>query len=173
MRGVGVSIKILILPILFCMPVYADLSGRVVAVTDGDSIVVMDAHNTLHKVRLKGIDAPEKGQPFGRQSKAYLASLVSGKDVLVESEESDQYGRVLAKVWVQPAGCPRCGKTLDANYAQLVAGMAWWYRYFAKQQSEQDRGRYESAEFEAKARRLGLWAQPNPITPYNWRKSRR
>jgi hypothetical protein len=65
---------------------------------------------------------------------------------------ADITGRVLGKVWVQPADCPSCGKTLDANHAQLLAGMAWWYRYYAKEQSREDRGRYESAEDEAKAR---------------------
>ena len=79
----------------------------------------------------------------------------------------------LVGVWVQPSDCPSCGKTLDANLAQVTAGMAWWYRYYAKEQPVQDRGRYESAEDEAKARGLGLWADPNPINPYEWREANR
>ncbi len=86
---------------------------------------------------------------------------------------ADITGRVVGKVWVQPADCPSCGKTLDVNHAQLLAGMAWWYRYYAKEQSPEDRGRYESAEDEAKARRWGLWADPEPINPYDWRRSRK
>ena len=117
------------------------------------------------EVRLTGIDAPERGQPFGQASKKYLAALVSGKEVFVESNKNDRYGRVLGKVWVQPADCSTCGKTLDVNHAQLLAGMAWWYRYYAKQQSPEDRGRYESAEDEAKGRRRGLWSEPDPIIP--------
>jgi endonuclease YncB( thermonuclease family) len=81
--------------------------------------------------------------------------MVAGKEVKVESTKSDRYGRVLGKVWVQPADCPTCGKTLNTNHAQLLAGMAWWYRYYAKDQSPEDRGRYESAEDEAKARKWG------------------
>tara|TARA_B110000902_G_scaffold238076_1_gene285637 strand:- start:1477 stop:1791 length:315 start_codon:yes stop_codon:yes gene_type:complete len=92
------------------------------------------------EVRLTGIDAPERGQHFGQASKKYLAALVSGKEVFVESNKNDRYGRMLGKVWVQPADCPECGKTLDANHAQLLAGMAWWYRYYAKQQSAEDGG---------------------------------
>jgi len=151
----------------------ADITGIVVSVTDGDTIKVLDGNSNQHKVRLTGIDAPERGQPFGQASKKYLAALVSGKEVFVVSNKNDRYGRVLGKVWVQPADCSSCGKTLDTNHAQLLAGMAWWYRYYAKQQSPEDRGRYESAEDEAKARDRGLWSVPDPVNPYDWRKGRR
>ena len=151
----------------------ADFSGRVVSVTDGDTIKVLDADNVAHKIRLTGIDAPERGQPFGTTSTKSLASMVAGKDVLVESRKSDRYGRVLGKVWVQPSDCPSCDKTLNVNHAQILSGMAWWYRYYAKDQSPEDRGRYESAENEAKARGWGLWSDPSPISPYDWRKSKR
>jgi endonuclease YncB( thermonuclease family) len=159
------------LPLLLATAVaYADVTGRVVAVTDGDTIKVLDLDQVQHKVRLTGIDAPERGQPFGTVSRDHLASIVAGKEVRVESTKSDRYGRIMGKVWAQPADCPSCGKTLDANHSQLLDGMSWWYRYYAKEQSPEDRGRYESAEDEAKARRLGLWQDPNPINPYGWRK---
>ena len=116
-----------ILLLLAASATYADVTGRVVAVTDGDTIKVLDAHQVQHKVRLTGIDAPERGQPFGTVTRDHLASMVAGKDVRVESTKDDRYGRVLGKVWVQPADCPSCGKTLDANHAQVLAGMAWWY----------------------------------------------
>ena len=153
-----------------CSFAHADITGRVVAVTDGDTIKVLDADNTEHKIRLTGIYAPERNQPYGNASRKYLASLVAGKEVFVESNKNDRYGRVLGKVWVQPSDCPICDKTLDANYAQLLAGMAWWYRYYAQEQTPEDRGRYDSAEDEAKARGRGLWAEPNPINPYEWRE---
>ena len=159
--------------LFFCSLAHADITGRVVAVTDGDTIKVLDADNTQYKVRLTGIDAPEKKQPFGDASRKNLASLVAGKEVLVESNKQDRYGRDLGKVWVQPSDCPSCGKTLDANHAQLLAGMAWWYRYYAKEQPPEDRGRYESAEDEARASGWGLWADPGPINPYDWRKGKR
>ncbi len=83
--------------------VYADVTGRVVAVTDGDTIKVLDSDQVQHKVRLAGIDAPERGQPFGTVSRDHLASIVAGKEVRVESTKSDRYRRLLGKVWVQPA----------------------------------------------------------------------
>jgi len=165
--------RVLLLSLLCSMPVMADITGRVVAVTDGDTIKVLDSSNNQHKVRLTGIDAPERGQPFGTVSRDHLARMLAGKDVRVESTKKDRYGRVLGKVWVQPADCSTCGKTLNSNHAQVLSGMAWWYRYYAKEQSPEDRGRYESAEDEAKARGWGLWADPNPINPYDWRKGKR
>jgi endonuclease YncB( thermonuclease family) len=162
-----------LLLLLIAAATYADIIGQVVSITDGDTIKVLNISNTEYKVRLTGIDAPERGQPFGTASKDHLASLVAGKEVFVESDKKDRYGRLLGKVWVQPADCPTCGKTLDANHAQILAGMAWWYRYYAKEQSPEDRGRYEPAEDEARSRKWGLWADPNPINPYDWRKGRR
>lgn len=149
---------------------HADIIGKVVSVTDGDTLKVLDKTNTQHKIRLIGIDAPESGQPFGKASKEHLATMVAGKEVFVESDKTDRYERTLGKVWVQPSDCHTCGKTLDANLAQILAGMAWWYRYYAKEQSPEDQGRYESAEDEAKIRKWGLWADPKPINPYDWRK---
>jgi len=68
---------------------------------------------------------------------------------------------------------PQTAPPADASLAQVTDGMAWWYRYYAEEQSPEDRGRYESAEDEARARRWGLWSEPNPISPYEWRKSNR
>lgn len=149
-----------------------ELLGSVVAVIDGDTIDVVDRGKVRHKVRLTGIDAPEGDQAFGQAAQENLARMVAGKSVRIEHSKLDKYGRVLGKVWVQPADCPRCGMTLDTSHAQLLAGMAWWYRYYAKEQSPEDRGRYESAEDEARARRRGLWSDPHPINPYDWRKGR-
>jgi len=151
----------------------ADISGKVVAVTDGDTIKILDNNNVQHKIRLTGIDAPEKSQPFGNASRKYLASMVAGKDVLVETSKNDRYGRVLGKVWVQPRDCPDCGKTLNANLAQILAGMAWWYQDYAKDQPAQDRVRYESAVKDARKGKLGLWIEPDPIPPWAWRRGQR
>jgi endonuclease YncB( thermonuclease family) len=151
----------------------ADIEGKVVAVTDGDTVKVLDAANVLHKVRMTGIDAPEKGQPFGNASRNYLASLLAGKIVLVESSKVDRYGRTLGKVWVEPPDCPECGKTLDVNHAQIIAGMAWWYKHYAAQQPAEDRERYKSAVNQARQGKLGLWAEPNPVPPWAWRRGQR
>ena len=158
---------------LFMSAAYADISGKVVAVIDGDTIKVLDYDSVQHKVRLTGIDAPEKSQPFGNVSRKHLASMVAGKDVRVETSKNDRYGRVLGKVWVQPRDCSVCGKTLNANHAQILSGMAWWYQYYAKDQSPEDQGRYETAVDEARKRKLGLWSEPSPIPPWVWRRGQR
>jgi endonuclease YncB( thermonuclease family) len=154
-------------------PVAADITGKVVAVTDGDTIKILDANRVQHKIRLTGIDAPEKAQPFGNASRKNLASMVAGRDVRIETVKNDRYGRVLGKVWVQPHDCPGCAKTLNANLAQLLSGMAWWYQDYAKDQSPEDRQRYESAVIEARSRKLGLWSEPGAIPPWTWRRGQR
>jgi endonuclease YncB( thermonuclease family) len=145
----------------------------VIAVSDGDTVKVLDAHNTQYKIRLTGIDAPEKGQPFGNASRSHLASLVAGKEVRIESSKTDRYGRLLGKVWVQPSSCPGCDKTLDANHAQILSGMAWWYQQYSKDQSSADRELYKSAATKARKEKLGLWSEPNAIPPWAWRRGQR
>ena len=84
----------LLLLLLTASVAYADVTGRVVGVTDGDTIKVLDSHKVEHKVRLTGIDAPERGQPFGTTSTRHLSSMVAGTEVRVESSKKDRYGRV-------------------------------------------------------------------------------
>jgi endonuclease YncB( thermonuclease family) len=148
----------------------ADIEGKVVAVFDGDTIKVLTFDQQSFKIRLAGIDAPERDQAYGVVAKQHLAAMVSGQQVRVETIKHDRYGRILAKVWVRPADCPACGKTLNTNHAQILGGMAWWYRYYGEEQSEEDRGRYESAEQEARARKWGLWAETDPVPPWDWRR---
>jgi endonuclease YncB( thermonuclease family) len=149
---------------LMPLSVHADLVGMVVKVSDGDTITVLDIENVQYKVRLTGIDAPERGQPFGTASSEHLAKLIAGKKVSVESTNYDRYGRVLGKVMLDG---------IDINLAQVQAGMAWWYRYYAKSQPKIDQRLYEDSENSAKRERIGLWLEPNPINPYDWRKGRR
>jgi endonuclease YncB( thermonuclease family) len=160
--------------LLASLVVHAEaLTGTVVAVADGDTITVLDANREQHKIRLSGIDAPEKAQPFGQRSKENLSRLVFDRDVRVEWEKRDKYKRIVGTVWVQPVSCPTCPKTLDAGLAQLTVGLAWWYRKYAKEQSPEAAGRYEFAEQEARAKRAGLWADAAPVPPWDWRKGER
>jgi len=160
--------------VLLVSAAHADtLTGRVVGIADGDTITVLDADRQQHKIRLGGIDAPEKAQPFGQRSKENLSRMVFGKDVRVEGDKRDRYGRIVGKVWVQPADCPTCPMTLDAGQAQLAAGLAWWYRKYAKEQTPEDRARCEFEEQEARARRVGLWREPDPVPPWEWRKGQK
>jgi endonuclease YncB( thermonuclease family) len=143
------------------------LHGRVTKVFDGDT-VSLRANGADYRVRLQGIDAPEHDQPYGDAARERLAELVLDQDIRLETGKRDKYGRLLGKLWVQPPDCPRCGKTLDANLAMLTVGLAWWYRYYRAEQSEEDQGRYEFAEFEAKSKGAGLWQQENPTPPWDW-----
>lgn len=161
----------LIVSVLLIGTVRADtLTGRVIGVADGDTITVLDADNQQHKIRLGGIDAPEKAQPFGQKSKENLSRLVFNKNVRVDWTKRDRYQRIVGKVWVQPADCPTCPMTLDAGQMQLAAGMAWWYRKYAKEQSAEDQARYEFEEQEARARHAGLWKDSDPVPPWDWRQ---
>lgn len=141
----------------------AVLGGKVVAVTDGDTITVLDAGKVEHVVRLAGIDAPEKKMPFGQRSKQHLSDLVYGKWVEVEGEKNDRYGRLVAKVLVNGT---------DANLAQVQAGMAWHYKQYEREQTALDRQVYAEAEVKAAASRQGLWVDRHPVAPWDWRKER-
>jgi endonuclease YncB( thermonuclease family) len=99
-----------------------------------------------------------------------LGELVARKEVRVKFDKHDRYGRI---VWVKPPNCPTCGKTLDVGLAQVTTGMAWWYRKYANEQSAEDQGRYEFAEQEAKAKRVGLWQDKNPQSPWEFRAVQR
>jgi endonuclease YncB( thermonuclease family) len=156
---------------LGCLAVHAEtITGRVVGVNDGDTITVLDSSKIQHKVRLAGIDAPESKQAFGQASKKHLSDLVFGKDVRVEWKKHDRYGRIVGKVMFQPQDCSSCQHTRDAGLAQLEAGLAWWYREYRREQTLEDQGYYEYAEFDAKAQRRGLWGDADPIPPWEWRK---
>jgi len=126
-------------------------------------------------VRLSGIDAPEKKQPYGTRAKQHLSELVFGKVVDVDWEKRDRYGRIIGVVLAPAASCAaaNCTKTVDAGLAQLSAGFAWHYKQYAKEQPRAERERYAAAEHEAHLKRLGLWADPHPVAPWEWRHPRR
>ncbi len=140
------------------------IRGRVVGVADGDTMTVLDASKTQHRVRLQGIDAPESSQAFGTRSKQHLSELVFNKEVSVEWEKRDRYGRVLGKVLVG-------GR--DVCLEQVRAGMAWHYKYYQDEQSPDDRRLYAGAEREARAARRGLWSDPAPVPPWDFRRGGR
>src|SRR5262245_16480004 len=119
---------LLALFVLLCSGVLqaAELVGRVVGISDGDTITVLDAGHTQYKIRIAGIDAPEHGQPFGDRSRSNLVRMVAGKDVTASCHKQDRYERQVCKVRVQPSDCPTCGHTLDVGHAQILAGLAWW-----------------------------------------------
>ena len=135
--------------------------ATVVGITEGDRIVVEDRAGMQQSVRLFAIDAPEHDQPFGAQSTEHLASLVSGKNVNLECENELSYEEIICKVFL-PAG-------EDAGLAQLKAGMAWHYKQYEDEQSATGRALYAAAECTAMKSRIGLWSDPHPIRPWDFR----
>jgi endonuclease YncB( thermonuclease family) len=138
--------------------------GRVVRVADGDTITVLDRANGQHRIRLQGIDAPESHQAFGTQSKKNLSNLIFDREVTVEYEKTDQYGRIVGKILLD-------GK--DINLEQVKAGMAWHYKEYQREQSAVDREMYARAEDEARSARRGLWADAEPTEPSAFRKEQK
>jgi len=136
------------------------LSGKVVKIADGDTITILDAQNVQHKIRLQGIDAPEHRQDFGQVSREHLANLVFGKYVRIEFEKADRYGRLVGKVWAD--GNDEC-------LEQLKAGLAWHYKEYEREQPAADRQLYANAELEARNERRGLWKDPAPTPPWEYR----
>ncbi len=150
------------------------LEGTVVKVADGDTVTIMDDIGQKHRIRLGGIDAPEKDQPYGQESTQSLTKLVSGKSVVIEYEKRDRYKRIIGKVLVDPPGevfCMAldCVKKVDAGLEQIKRGLAWHYKKYQGEQTVEDRGAYGEAEVEARGKLLGLWRDNESMAPWEWR----
>ena len=152
------SIPISRAEIAWSAPAY-DLSGRVVKVSDGDTITSLDASQQQHKIRLHGIDTPEYQQPYGKAAAKALASLIAGEGVGIDVKDTDQYGRTVGVVYKD---------NLNVNLQMVKNGYAWWYKKYAPFDED-----LELAEKHARADKLGLWAEPDPIPPWEWRRKGR
>ncbi len=136
------------------------LTGRVIAIADGDTITVLDAQKHQWRVRLAAIDAPEHTQPYATASRQALAARVFKRDVTVLWSRYDRYDRIVGKVLVDGT---------DVNLAQVADGMAWHYKQYAREQSAEDRLAYAKAEEWARKRGIGLWADAHPVAPWAFR----
>lgn len=136
----------------------ATISGRVVSVTDGDTLTVLDRANTQHKIRLSEIDAPERRQPYGQRSRQTLADLCFRKTAEVLPVAIDRYRRTVARV-----SCDG----VDANAFQVRAGMAWVYERYATGRA------LHRLQDVARSGRIGLWQDASPIPPWAWRRKPR
>lgn len=151
---------ILFVTLLFCGLLFAaspkvveEFNGKVVGVTDGDTITVLVNKQSI-KVRLEGIDAPESGQSFGTKSKQALSEMVFGKRVTIKKTGEDRYGRTLGFVMV--------GK-VDANAKMIQDGWAWHFKKY------NDEDRLAKLEVEAREAKRGLWAESTPLAPWDYR----
>lgn len=158
--------RILALSFLFLSPLAGAtvIKGMVISVEDGDTITVITPSQPKQHVRLAHVDAPEishkdqPGQPFGTRSHLSLASMCFGRQVTIDIQSTDQYGRSVGEVW--------CGSGSDAvnvNREQVARGYAWVYRRYNRDPS------YLKLEENARQQRLGLWADSGPVAPWEFR----
>ena len=134
--------------------------GRVIGVSDGDTITVLDTDKIEHKVRLMGIDAPEKSQAFGAASKQALLNYIYQREVTVDYKKLDKYKRKVGKVILDKQ---------DVCLAMIELGLAWHYKDYEKEQSKTDRDLYRQAELKARQSKIGLWQDSKAIEPSAFR----
>ena len=142
--------------ILFLSACSHEFSAVVITVTDGDTIVV-DSRGTKRKIRLFGIDAPEYGQPFGKEAHDFTSTLSLSKSVRIEGIETDSHGRLVARVYLND------GRYLNGEI--VAAGYAWWFRKYAPRDDY-----LKNLEAQARAARKGLWNEQVPVEPWNFRQ---
>ncbi|MGZ5030776.1 MAG: thermonuclease family protein [Methylobacter sp.] len=134
------------------------LEGLVVSVHDGDTVTLLVSGNKQVKIRLAQIDAPESDQAFGQRSKQSLSGMVFNQNIRVQKETTDKYGRTVGTLFVDG---------LDVNREQVKRGMAWVYRQYLHDQS------LLQVESEARKAKEGLWSEPNPTPPWEYRHSKK
>jgi endonuclease YncB( thermonuclease family) len=131
----------------------------VVAISDGDTFTLLDAGSQQVKVRLYGIDCPEKAQDYGTVARQGLSNLIFGQKVRIDKKDVDRYGRTVAIVYNE--------KGINVNEELLREGLAWHYTQYDKNPV------WDNLEGEAKRKQRGLWAQAHPTPPWLWRKEKR
>ena len=146
----------LLLVLSFIVDAEEIIEGRVVGVHDGDTVTLLISGNQQLKIRLAQIDAPESDQAFGQRSKQTLSDMVFNKSIQVKKETIDKYGRTVGTIIVDG---------IDANKEQIKRGMAWVYRQYLHDKS------LIQLEEEAQKLKIGLWSDPNPIPPWEYRHS--
>ena len=145
---------LLILPFLFSFPEY---HGKVVAIADGDTFTLL-VDKTQIKIRLHGIDCPEKAQDYGNVAKQFLSDKIFGKFVTVQNRGKDRNGRIIGMVLINGH---------NVNEALIQAGLAWHYKTYDKNPI------WDQMEDQAKKEKKGLWSGENPIPPWTWRQIKR
>lgn len=133
------------------------LSGIVFKITDGDTFKLRVDGREEEIIRLHGIDAPERDQPHGSDATAALSDWIASRQVTVQVEDTDNYGRLVGTVFVDDE---------NINLAMVSAGHAWWYEYYAKTNHE-----LETAQGQARSARRGLWSDRSAVAPWDWRRA--
>lgn len=154
--GVAVACGGLLVCLFLAAPVSADVAGKVTAVIDGDTVQILDIVNVTHEISLRCADAPELEQDSGAASAAYLAGLISSKDVAVESGSAEPDGQVLGTITLRGA---------DINFRMIRAGFAW------HDNGDRCGSAWDTAQRRAQQSGRGLWANPAPVPPWDYRQS--
>jgi endonuclease YncB( thermonuclease family) len=148
-----------VLLLLIAVPAWAEtLTGRVVAIADGDTLTLLTPGRRQVKIRLHGIDTPESRQPWGTRARQALSDLAFQKPARVEVQDTDRYGRTVGRVYVG---------AVDINAELVRRGMAWVYTRYNRDAA------LPALEADARAARRGLWADPRPVPPWDWRRQNR
>ena len=135
------------------------VEGKVIRIADGDSFTLLDATNKQLKIRLHGVDCPERGQDFYQVAKSFTSAHLFNKSIRVEVLDKDHYGRFIAKVWLNDS--------LSLNLALLQAGLAWHYTAYDKSAN------FAAAQEMARKQSLHIWSLSNTIAPWEFRKAKR
>lgn len=149
----------------------------VVGIADGDTLTArcptgQPAHpHEQVRVRVAGIDAPERRQAFGARSKQAMSKLVYRQEVKLDCKKRDQYKRLVCDVYVKSRPDAR-GYDMDAGLRLVTEGLAWWYEAFSHEQTPAQRREYAAAQAGAQQRRAGLWRDATPVAPWLWRRTR-
>lgn len=155
--------KLILILFLLCNSVYLFsnniIKGRIVKVTDGDTVTLLDKNNKQVKIRLYGIDCPEKGQDYYQVAKNYVSNAIFSKEVKVEIVNTDRYRRSVGIIWFD--GNRNLNKDLLSN------GLAWHYKQFDKSKD------YSDAEIKARNKKVGIWNTKNPQAPWEFRKNKK
>lgn len=148
-KYLGLWVMLLLTP----MAMAQSLNCKVIKISDGDTVRCLDVQNRQHRIRLAGIDAPESRQAYGQVSKQSLADMIFQKQVRIDMTGTDRYGRKIGIIYLGQR---------DINREQVARGMAWSYSRYPQKD-------YAKAETKARSQRIGLWRDPNPIYPENFR----
>ncbi|MCI0921341.1 thermonuclease family protein [Sphingobacterium rhinopitheci] len=151
--------SLLLLLLFVSSYIYANkiIQGRIIKVTDGDTVTLLAKNNKKIKVRLYGIDCPEKKQEFGQTATNYLSSTIYNKNVKIEVKNKDRYQRSVGVIWLD---------NTNINLSLLKQGLAWHYTQYDKSQS------YADAEKAARKAKKNIWSTKNPIAPWDFRKNK-
>lgn len=136
-------------------------------ISDGDSFHARDDTGRELRVRIVGIDAPERDQPHGSKARDALRDAIGNREVRIDVRDTDRHGRQVARVELDTAA----GQRVDIGLKQIEQGYAWWYRRGQLNSAEQRQ--YESAQADARKARRGLWQQPDPTPPWEFRRASR